>query len=287
MTAIPPRPPAPRCISASTVHADQPDGAVLTALHRARTAGETAAAWVRGLADRQDDDLHAQALRRTADAIEQASHREVVPGGNGHLAEQLRHALAADVLLGDLTAGTASVLAQGERLPLVAVCAIAAAMPGTVLGDLPRELQMLAADLEDAVRTGDTATEAAGARALTAARPRFVLGSDDNDPFDHQAYQRVLDRGSEAFEIALHYQGAGQPVHARAEALHNALAVMAPAVAAAAILRASFDPALGLDLGQWEHLQEVAGVLDLDVVEDLTGANGDGLPLPHRAEAPR
>ncbi|MFD9687341.1 hypothetical protein ACFWXO_16475 [Kitasatospora sp. NPDC059088] len=287
MTEIPPNPPAPRHIGVPSI--DQPDDAVLAALHRARTAGEAAATWVRALADRQDDELHGKALCRTADAIERASHWEVVPGSDGHLTEQLRHALSADVLLGNLTAGSAPDLAPGERLPLVAVCAIAAALPGTVLGDLPRELQALAADLEDAARTGSIATEAGDARGLSAARPRFVLGNDDTNALDRHAYQRVLARGSESFEIALYYQGGDEhPMQARAEALHNALAVMAPAVAAAAILRASYDPALGLDQEQWKHLQDVAGALDLDVVEDLTGANGDGLPaeVPASTAAP-
>ncbi|MFB8236253.1 hypothetical protein ACFC58_06835 [Kitasatospora purpeofusca] len=284
MTALPPHPPAHR--SPDATEADDFSEPVLTALHRARTAGETAAAWVRDLADRQDHELHHHALLRTADAIEQASHREVVPGSDGHLTEQLRHCLSADVLLGNLATGTPPVLAQGERLPLVAVCAIAAALPGTALGNLPRELDVLAADLEDAARAGATATKAADARALTRARPRFVLGADDSDPLDRLALASVLTQAYEAFDIALHYQGDDGEAEGRTEALRNAFAVAFPAAAAAALLRASYDPALGLDLEQWEHLQEVAAELDLCLVENLTGANGDGQSRPDRERAP-
>ena len=42
--------------------------------------------------------------------------------------------------------------AAGERLPLAAVCALAAAMPGCALGNLTREL--LADDLDAATAAG-------------------------------------------------------------------------------------------------------------------------------------
>ncbi|MEU4588634.1 hypothetical protein AB0F92_42480 [Kitasatospora aureofaciens] len=46
---------------------------------------------------------------------------------------------------------------MGERIALVAVCALAAAMPRTVLGDLERELPALAATMDAAVTAGRTA----------------------------------------------------------------------------------------------------------------------------------
>ncbi|MFJ9953616.1 hypothetical protein [Kitasatospora sp. NPDC091207] len=47
-------------------------------------------------------------------------------------------------------------------MPLVAMCALAAAMPSCVLGDLPRELTLLADDLDAATAAGRAATAATG-----------------------------------------------------------------------------------------------------------------------------
>ncbi|MFE7490123.1 hypothetical protein [Kitasatospora sp. NPDC057541] len=91
----------------------------------------------------------------------------------------------------------------------------------------------------------------------------------------------MFDSAAESFEIALHYQdGCGE--RARAQALHNALAAAGPGIAAAALLRVADDPALGLAADQWEHLHLIAAELDLRVVEDLGGANGDGTTDPTR-----
>ncbi|MCX4749503.1 hypothetical protein OG455_29010 [Kitasatospora sp. NBC_01287] len=73
----------------------------------------------------------------------------------------------------------------------------------------------------------------------------------------------------------MHYQG-DLDEQACAQVLHNALAAAGSGVAAAALLRVADDPALGLDLDQWEHLHRIATELSLRVVEDLGGANGDG-----------
>ncbi|MDH6107855.1 hypothetical protein P3T34_000070 [Kitasatospora sp. MAP12-44] len=120
---------------------------------------------MRELAGRQDDEGHGRVLERAAEAIEQASGREVIPGGDGELAGELRYALAADVVLGATYTGTLPELHPGERLALVAVCALAAAMPGCVLGDLERELTLLAGELDQAVAAGRAATAAAASRA--------------------------------------------------------------------------------------------------------------------------
>ncbi len=74
-------------------------------------------------------------------------------------------------------------------------------------------------------------------------------------------------------EITLHYQG-DRDEQACAQAVHNALA--AGSSGGAALLRVADDPALGLDLDQWEHLHRIATELSLRVVEDLGGANSDG-----------
>ncbi|MFJ7250170.1 hypothetical protein ACIQWA_36800 [Kitasatospora sp. NPDC098652] len=261
---------------------DPPDQAE-AALHRARTAGEQAGQWVRELAGRQEDQRHGRVLERAAEAIERASNGEVVPGGAGRLTKELRYTLSADVLLGATRTGTLPELYPGERLALATACTVAAAMPGTALGDLPRELAILADELNAATAAGRTATQAGDARGLSAERPRLVLGHDHHEPLDQLAYRHVSARATEAFLIALHYQGREDPA-AYAQAMHNALAVAADGVAAAALLRVADDPALGLDGDQWEYLHEVAGRLDLDTVENLTGANGDGLDDARPAE---
>ncbi|MFB7672320.1 hypothetical protein ACFC26_12975 [Kitasatospora purpeofusca] len=255
--------------------------AELAALQRAADAGEAAAAWVRELAGRQSEEEHAGLLERAAEAIVRASGREVVPGSDGLLAEELRYTLAADVVLGaSHTTGTRPGLHPGERMPLITVCAIAAALPSCVLGDLAAELTALAAELTTATEAGRLATASGDARVLPVRKPR-TLGHEHGDPLDRLAYRRVAESAAESFEIALHYQG-GRGEKACAEALHNALAAAGGGIAAAALLRVADDPALGLDLEQWEHLHRIAAELDLRVVEDLGGANGDGAADPAR-----
>lgn len=133
--------------------------AELAALHRAADAGQAAAAWVRDLAGRQSEEEHSRLLERVAEAITQASGREIIPGSEGLLTEELRYTLAADVVLGaSHTSGTLPKLHPGERMPLIAVCALAAAFPSCVLGDLARELEVLAAELQAATAAGQAAT---------------------------------------------------------------------------------------------------------------------------------
>ncbi|MEU4303112.1 hypothetical protein [Kitasatospora aureofaciens] len=95
-------------------------------------------------------------LERAADAIERAAGREVVPGGDGQLAEELAYDLAAGVVTGSPYAQALADLVMGERITLVAVCALASAMPGTVLGELERELPALVATMDAAVTAGQT-----------------------------------------------------------------------------------------------------------------------------------
>ncbi|MET8703789.1 hypothetical protein ABZW10_33795 [Kitasatospora sp. NPDC004723] len=221
-------------------------------------------------------------MERAAEAIVRASSREIVPGSDGLPAEDLRYTLAAGVVLGaSHTTGTRPELHPGERMPLITVCAIAAAFPSCVLGDLTAELTALTAltgELAAATEAGRIATAAGAAGTCPARRPR-TLGYDHADPLDHLTYQSVFDHAAESFEIALHYQD-GYGERARAQALHNALAAAGPGIAAAALLRVAGDPALGLDPDQWEHLHLIAAELDLRVAEDLGGANGDGTPDP-------
>ncbi len=115
---------------------------------------------MRELAGRQCEEEHGRLLERVAEAIVKASSREIIPGSDGLLTEELRYTLAADVVLGSShTTGTLPELHDGERMPLIAVCAIAATFPSCVLGDLARELEVLAAEMEAATDAGRACAE--------------------------------------------------------------------------------------------------------------------------------
>ncbi|MFD8757296.1 hypothetical protein ACFV0O_40940 [Kitasatospora sp. NPDC059577] len=138
------------------------------------------------------------------------------------------------------------------------MCPLAAALPSCVLGDLKRELTVLASELACATEAGRLATAAGDARVLPVRKPR-TLGHEHGDPLDRLAYRRVFAGAAESFEIAL----------------RNAVAVAGPGIAAAALLRVADDPTLGLNTEQWEHLHRIAAELNPDVVEDLGGTNDD------------
>ncbi|MEU6973764.1 hypothetical protein AB0A71_39780 [Kitasatospora aureofaciens] len=106
---------------------------------------------MRELAARQAQERHRMVLERVADAVEQAAGREVVPGGDGQLDEELAYDLAAYVVTGSPYGQALPELAMGERI------ALAAAMPRTVLGELERELPALATTLDAAMTVGRTA----------------------------------------------------------------------------------------------------------------------------------
>ncbi|MFE7527697.1 hypothetical protein ACFU7Y_18565 [Kitasatospora sp. NPDC057542] len=117
-------------------------------------AGRRAAGWVCGLAARQLQPGHHTVLERAADAVEQAAGREIVPGGESQLAEELAYDLAADVITGSILVDGLPELSTGERIALIAVCALAAALPGTVLNDPTRELPVLTATMNAATQAG-------------------------------------------------------------------------------------------------------------------------------------
>ncbi|MEV4561481.1 hypothetical protein AB0K51_31480 [Kitasatospora sp. NPDC049285] len=126
------------------------------ALRRARKAGTAAAGWVHALADRQTDASHAGALRRAAEAIEEASSTAIVPGGDGDAQGQVRYRLAPSALVSPHPHETRDEetlpdLTAAERLALIAVCALSADMPTTVIGYFPSELTALTVALEAAV----------------------------------------------------------------------------------------------------------------------------------------
>ncbi|MEV7189942.1 hypothetical protein [Kitasatospora sp. NPDC093102] len=117
-------------------------------------AGRRAAGWVRGLAARQPQPGHRTVLEQAADAVEQAAGREIVPGGEGQLDEELAYDLAADVITGSVLVDGLPELSTGERIALIAVCALASALPGTVLNDPTRELPVLIATMDAATQAG-------------------------------------------------------------------------------------------------------------------------------------
>ncbi|MEU4118903.1 hypothetical protein AB0F71_30975 [Kitasatospora sp. NPDC028055] len=131
--------------------------AVNEVLAEAAEAGRQAAGWVRELAERQPEERHRSVLERAADAVERAAGREVVPGGEGQLDDELAYGLSAGIVTGNPYAEALPELSMGERIALVAVCALAAAMPASVLGELERELPALAVTLDAAVTAGRTA----------------------------------------------------------------------------------------------------------------------------------
>jgi hypothetical protein len=106
------------------------------ALAHTAATGIRAAHWIRSLAKRQPDPCNRRALHRYADAVEQALRYEIVPGGDGDLAEQLRHTLDTLVLRGSTLTTRRPELTAAERTALLAVGFAALTAPLTVLGDL-------------------------------------------------------------------------------------------------------------------------------------------------------
>ncbi|WP_327075499.1 hypothetical protein OG196_42980 (plasmid) [Kitasatospora purpeofusca] len=86
-------------------------------------AGRRAAGWVRELAARQAEAGHRAVLERAADALEQAAGREIVPGGDGQLDEELAYDLGAGVVTGSvLYLGCSGDVRQVRQLPLIGMC---------------------------------------------------------------------------------------------------------------------------------------------------------------------
>ncbi|GAA2270985.1 hypothetical protein GCM10010430_66060 [Kitasatospora cystarginea] len=95
------------------------------------------------------------------------------------------------------------------------------------------------------------------ARAPSAARSRFVFGSDDANP---RTQRHVTGRARDAFEIARHHQGDIRGEDARAEA--PATHCRRTGIAAAALPPVPDDAVLSLDGDQRKHLHAVTAHLD-------------------------
>ncbi|MFC8454110.1 hypothetical protein [Kitasatospora sp. NPDC057223] len=83
-----------------------------------------------------------------AGAVRQALGREIVPACDGDIGGELRYALDAYVVLGAASTGTAPDLTTAAHLALVALAATA---PTTVLNDPERELHALCSVIENAL----------------------------------------------------------------------------------------------------------------------------------------
>ncbi|MFG3492979.1 hypothetical protein [Streptomyces sp. NPDC047972] len=108
----------------------------------------------------------------------------------------------------------------------------------------------------------------------------LVLADSPADPLGTMAYQRIQDRAIEAYGIAHHYavRDGSDAEHATRAALDAALGAAARGFAAGAVHRILERLAPGLTEDQAELLGGWAADLDLEVVEDISGANGDQWP---------
>ncbi|WP_328620698.1 hypothetical protein [Streptomyces sp. NBC_00354] len=111
---------------------------------------------------------------------------------------------------------------------------------------------------------------------MTTTQQLLVLVDDPANPMSALAYRRLLDRATEAYGIAHHYatQGAVDEEVAHREALAATLAAVGPGYAAAAICGISERLASTLPETAMHSLGAWAAEVDLEVVEDITGANG-------------
>ncbi|MGK4586142.1 hypothetical protein [Kitasatospora sp. HPMI-4] len=121
------------------------------AIAQASVTGQRAADWIRTLACRQNDEGNRQVLERYANAVEQVLRREIVPGGEGELTEELRYTLDAYVLRGSVLAEHRPELTATERVALLAVGFTAASAPRVVLNDLAGDLVLLCEAIDHAL----------------------------------------------------------------------------------------------------------------------------------------
>ena len=110
---------------------------------------------------------------------------------------------------------------------------------------------------------------------------QFVLTTNhgEDDPCRLLAFHRVFGAAMEAYETRRHQARNHEDrseVTAHEEALYAAVATAGRSYAAAALNQAAQILARELDEETFMALSDTAAALDLEVVEDLTGANGTG-----------
>ncbi|WBP91946.1 hypothetical protein [Kitasatospora cathayae] len=86
---------------------------------------------------------------------------EIIPGGDGELAEELRYTLDAYVLLGSVQSEHRPELTDGERVALLAVSFTAASAPRVVLNDIAGDLAVLCEAIDQALALAAAAQPAA------------------------------------------------------------------------------------------------------------------------------
>lgn len=110
---------------------------------------------------------------------------------------------------------------------------------------------------------------------------QFVLTTSHGEEDRHRllAFHRTFGAALEAYDIRYHYARHHEEQReetAREEALYAAIARAGRAYAAAALNQAALVLADRLDEDTYLMLGDTAAALDLEVVEDLDGANGEG-----------
>jgi hypothetical protein len=108
---------------------------------------------------------------------------------------------------------------------------------------------------------------------------QFVLRLSTADPMQDMAFHRVLERALDAYHTTRHqaaYWADGDKPDAERDGVIAAIASAAPGIVAFALHRVveSLDDQLTEE--QAMALGDTAAALDLEVVEDITGANGTG-----------
>lgn len=102
---------------------------------------------------------------------------------------------------------------------------------------------------------------------------QFTLNHDD--PHSTLAFRRMFGAAMEAYDLRYHQARREQSeVTAREEALYAAITTAGRSYAAAALERAVSALGNKLDKDIAMALGDTAAALDLEVIEDLTGANG-------------
>ncbi|MFD7735106.1 hypothetical protein ACFV6F_32585 [Kitasatospora phosalacinea] len=120
----------------------------------AAAAGVRAAAWIRTLAARQDEEDNQQSLERYARAVERVLSREIVLDRDSPLEGELLYELDP-VHFTLQRAGTGAVdLRLAERIALAAIGAVTASAPGAVLGDLATDLPRVCRIIGHALAVG-------------------------------------------------------------------------------------------------------------------------------------
>ncbi|MGW4809343.1 hypothetical protein [Kitasatospora sp. NPDC004272] len=124
------------------------------AIAEAAGTGVRAAAWIRTLAERQDDEDNRRCLERYARAVERILSREIVLDRDGPLEGELLYELDVAAFTQERPGTGTMDLRPAERVALAAIGAATASAPGTVLGDLAADLPRVGQLIDHALAVG-------------------------------------------------------------------------------------------------------------------------------------